>query len=721
MSQGCRMCDVDHRRGSPECPASRIGKRIAGKYELRALMGVGGMGAVYRATHATLGIDVAIKMIHVRFAAREEIARRFDDEARRVATLRHPGIVQVADLGRDDDGCPYIEMELLSGRPLDDLVRAGPLPVDRALDLTMQALDALEYAHERGIVHRDLKPENLFLVDDRQVKILDFGIAKAMADAGPSVTQTGSMMGTPTYMSPEQLTDTKRVDRRTDIYAMGATLFELLTAQRSVTGDTLPEVISNVLQGNVQRTPSAKRGQLPAWLDIIVQTALAADPADRFATAAAMKRAIEAGQGTTAGPLTAVAPSPAGHAADAVAATLPPTMAPPARDEIAPTLAPDAVGPTVASIVAPAAAASAIDAVIDRRGAPAPAAPTVEPAPRASRRARPAILAGSVGGAAVAIVIVFVMSRGGETKPEVPIANHQPDAAKLEQPDAPVAPPTPEGMIRIEGASFEMGSTKEEIDDALAWCGRLAGEACPRELYERELPRHSVTVASFAVDRTEVTNAAFAAALASAGAELHDKRFVRIQGVRIADLHAAHAGVRRTETGFVVGDGMKDLPVVQVTWEGADWYCRSVGKRLPTEAEWELASRGAERRAFPWGADRDVACEQVIYGRGKGQPCASAGDRPAIVASAARDRTPEGVHDLAGNVGEWVADRFATYDPACTGGCVVTERAGAAVRRVARGGYFDGLAESLRNSGRSRFDHDAVNLNVGVRCAKGIQ
>jgi serine/threonine-protein kinase len=514
-----------------------------------------------------------------------------------------------------------------------------------------------------------------------------------MAEAGQSVTQTGSMMGTPTYMSPEQLTDTKRVDRRTDIYAMGATLFELLTAQRSVPGETLPEVISNVLQGNVQRTPSAKRGQLPAWLDSVVQRALAADPVDRFATAAAMKQAIEAGR--EAGPM--VDSAGAGVAVtvlpDAVAATVPPTIAP--RPEVT---------PKPAASQPPAAVA---------------AAPTVEAVARGTRTTKPAILGGLVAVTA-GVVAVVVLTRKGDA-PAVHTPPPAADAAIAVVPDAHVIAPPPTGMVRIAGATFELGSTQDEVDDGLAWCQRLAGQPCPRELYERELPRHPVTLGAFDVDRTEVTNAEFAAALTSEHAELRDGRFVQLDTIRIADLHAAHAGIRRSGSGFVAVDGIADLPVVQVTWEGADWYCRFLGKRLLGEAEWELASRGTARRPFPWGSDRDVTCEQVIHGRGAGQPCAGAGDRPAVVGTAARDVTPEGIHDLGGNVAEWVSDPFAPYDPACTGSCLVTAEAGADVRRVARGGYFDGLAESLRAAGRSRFDHGAVNLNVGLRCAKAVQ
>lgn len=672
------MCDEDHLRGSPECPASRIGKRVAGKYDLKSLIGVGGMGAVYRATHLALGVEVAIKMIHMRFSARQELARRFEDEARRVATLRHPGIVQVSDLGRDNDGCPYIEMEILSGRPVDELVRAGPLPLDRALDIVCQALEALEYAHERGIVHRDLKPENLFLVGDRQVKILDFGIAKAMAEAGDSVTQTGTMMGTPTYMSPEQLTDTKRVDRRTDIYAMGATLFELLTAQRSVSGTTLAEVISNVLQGKVLNKPSLQRGQLPPWLDTIVETSLATDPGQRFQTAAAMKRAIEVGR--------------------------------------------------AAGASAPTSVAAGAPASVHQGPAAVAAAPTIAYVPSKRRIARVAIPSILV---AVAAVTIVVMMRGDEkpatvgtaenATPAADAATPAADAARAELPDASLAlpPSVPDDMIRIAGGTFEMGSTKDETDEALRWCEQLAGQPCPRELYERELPRHPVTIAPFLIDRTEVTNAAYAAALTAGQVDSHP-RFARIADVLLADLDSKHSGVRSSSAGFVSVEGKEELPAVQITWEGAEWYCASIGKRLPFEAEWELASRGLQRRAFPWGSDREISCDDVTYGRGIGKPCARGGDRPAAVGSAKRDRTPEGVHDLGGNVAEWVFDAFAPYDATCTGTCAVTAPPRAAVKRVARGGYFDGLAESLRAAGRSRFQHDAVNVNVGFRCAKGI-
>ncbi len=665
----CKLCDVDHRRGSEDCPASRLGRVVAGKYTLESLMGVGGMGAVYRARHASLGVDVAIKMIHRRFAHNEAIAARFDQEAKRVARLRHPGIVTVADLGRDTDGSPYLEMELLDGTPVDVLAANG-LPLERAVEIVVQVLDALEYAHGQGIVHRDLKPENLFLVGD-QVKILDFGIAKALEGQGDGgMTATGSLMGTPRYMSPEQFTDSKHVDARTDIYAMGATLFELLTGKHTVSGESYPEVMTKILAGNIERHPRTTHQQLPAWVDEVVSRALARSADDRYPSAAEMRTAITH------------------HAeyAESETATSETTQTP----------------------------------VDDTAGNVASAAPPVEPTTPPRRRWMPAVLGGGVLIAVVAVIAVVASHGKGAaaTTPSdaAPKLAPAPDAT----PAPPTPPPPPDGMIRLAAATVEVGSRPDEITADLAWCSKLAKMKCPDALYQREQPVQKIEVGAFDLDRTEVTNAAFAAALADARIAPPDDDEVLADGQLLAIAGTEHSGVAYRDGRYVAVDDLARLPMVRVTWEGARWFCQRAGKRLPTEVEWERAARGVDRRRFPWGDDTELGCDDIAIERGKDMECAAKGDRPSPVGSSPRDATPEGVLDLGGNVAEWVADAFRDRYPKCHRDCIVAAEPGSDVKRVVRGGYFDGLAESARGAGRSRFDHDATNINVGFRCAKEV-
>jgi formylglycine-generating enzyme required for sulfatase activity len=298
----CPQCDRTHPRGSEACPARRIGQIVAGKYRLARLVGMGGMGIVYEAVHLSLARPVALKMLRFEHARDAETADRFKREAREAAALGHPGIVQVRDLGEEPDGTLYLEMELLDGESMAERIARGPVDIARAVELTREALAALVVAHAHGIVHRDLKPENLFLARTpagERVKILDFGLAKLLAESDSGVTRSGVVMGTPVYMSPEQFRDAKRVDVRADVYSMGATLFALLTGRPPVAGATVSEVLFRLAQGEVERHPRALRPEVPAWLDAIVARALAPLPEERFAGADELLRALDAGEKTS--------------------------------------------------------------------------------------------------------------------------------------------------------------------------------------------------------------------------------------------------------------------------------------------------------------------------------------------------------------------------------------------------------------------------------------
>ncbi|MCZ7686340.1 MAG: protein kinase [Sandaracinaceae bacterium] len=254
------------------------------------------MGVVYAAEHVRLGREVALKTMWPGAVLHPPAARRFEREARQVASLRHPGIVKVYDLGVAPDGTPYIEMERLDGVDLGSLLPHGALSVEAALDVAAAALEALDVAHERRVVHRDIKPANIFLARCGQaarvqVKLLDFGLAKALS-VGPDatlevdpVTRPGIVIGTPMHASPEQLRDPRSVDHRTDLYSLGTTLYELLTGEPVVEPRSLAFVIASVLEGRIRRRPSERGVACPPWLDAWLARLLAMRARDRFATA----------------------------------------------------------------------------------------------------------------------------------------------------------------------------------------------------------------------------------------------------------------------------------------------------------------------------------------------------------------------------------------------------------------------------------------------------
>jgi Tol biopolymer transport system component len=287
-----------------------------GPYEIVALLGVGGMGEVYRARDPRLERDVAIKILPTSFASDTERLRRFEQEARAVAALNHPNIVAVHDTG-EEGATHYIVTELLSGESLRERLAAGPLSPRRAYEFALQIANGLAAAHERGIVHRDLKPENIFICRDQRLKLLDFGLAKqnsltasAGADAAAvtrdEITSPGMVLGTVGYMSPEQVRG-KAADHRSDIFAFGAVFFEMLTGARAFQRDSAAETMAAILRNDPPEASTIGAAVAPA-VERIVRRCLEKDPADRFQSAKDLGFALE---GLTGSP----APSSASSAA----------------------------------------------------------------------------------------------------------------------------------------------------------------------------------------------------------------------------------------------------------------------------------------------------------------------------------------------------------------------------------------------------------------------
>jgi serine/threonine-protein kinase len=254
-----------------------VGELIAGRYELQELVGAGGMSNVFRAHDRLLERTVAIKVLHEQLGADEDYVERFRREARSVAQLTHPNIVTVIDRG-EEDGRQYIVFEYIEGDSLKQVVNDGPLPIGDTLELALQVAEALAFAHDRGLVHRDVKPQNVLLTEEGRAKVTDFGIARSLDVQG--VTQTGTVLGTSDYIAPEQARG-QPVDRKTDIYSLGAVLYELLTGDVPYSGDNFVAV---AMQHVHEPVPSVleRRPDVPLRLDFAVQCAMAKDPDDRF-------------------------------------------------------------------------------------------------------------------------------------------------------------------------------------------------------------------------------------------------------------------------------------------------------------------------------------------------------------------------------------------------------------------------------------------------------
>ncbi|HMJ55358.1 MAG TPA: protein kinase [Polyangiaceae bacterium] len=288
-------------RGSSEGPENvREGDILAGKYRVERVLGAGGMGVVVAARHLRLDERVAIKLLAAEVFSDPDALVRFDREARASAKIKSDHVARVTDVGALENGTPYMVMEYLEGEDMAACIRRrGPLSVERAIEVVMQACDAIGEAHRLGIVHRDLKPANLFCArrsDDRwTIKVLDFGISKltslALTTRGMETTKAGVMMGSPLYMSPEQMQSSRSVDARTDIWGIGILLYELLTGDVPFKGESIPEVCLNVAN---QPTPSIRRlrPDAPAGLETVIVKCLQKNRDKRFSNVGELALAL---------------------------------------------------------------------------------------------------------------------------------------------------------------------------------------------------------------------------------------------------------------------------------------------------------------------------------------------------------------------------------------------------------------------------------------------
>jgi serine/threonine protein kinase len=285
-----------------EAPAAEerpIGTVLAGKYRIEGFLKRGGMGAVYRATHVMLQKQVAIKLIKPELVTSQDTVERFHREARAASQLDHPNIVTVHDLGQAEDGTLYIAMELVPGRSLKELVKKeGPLRPERAVWLAKGICSALALAHRNHIIHRDLKPQNIMVFQDsdgqEQPKLLDFGIAKTFESQGPALTSTGLVLGTPHYMAPEQAKGVP-VDARSDLYALGIILYEMLVGKVPFDDKSIPAILVKHLNEQPRPLSQLRPGLAPA-LEAIVLRCLEKEPGSRYQSAQELSETLAAAE-----------------------------------------------------------------------------------------------------------------------------------------------------------------------------------------------------------------------------------------------------------------------------------------------------------------------------------------------------------------------------------------------------------------------------------------
>jgi hypothetical protein len=399
------------------------GEVLGGKYRVERILGIGGMGVVVAAHHIQLDEKVAIKFLRPEGLADAESVARFSREARAAVRIKSEHVTRVTDVGTLPNGAPYMVMEYLEGVDLAAWLRQrGPLPVEQAVEFVLQACVAVADAHAQGIVHRDLKPANLYCVrrSDGQltIKVLDFGISKggdAHGGPGMSATKTGSVMGSPLYMSPEQMRSTKDVDAHTDIWALGIILFELLTGQPPFNGETLPDVAIKVA---TERAPSLRsfRPDAPPGLEAAIYRCLEKDRRARFRDVAEFAVA-----------LVGFGPARARASVDRISGILGSAGFAPRAFEM-----PVALPPGAPTMLAP--------------GTDAPVGRTAAPAERSKSTTRVAVTVGVIA-VAVASTVGVLMTRG-RAQPDLasqaaaaPSASELPARSVAPSVSAPVEPP----------------------------------------------------------------------------------------------------------------------------------------------------------------------------------------------------------------------------------------------------------------------------------------
>jgi len=649
-------------------PLGIVGTTVDRRYAIRRFVAEGGFGIVYEAEALALGVKVALKVLRSEILASSNEARaRFEQEARVLARLRHPGIVSITDASHLDDGTPYLALEWIDGETLDAYInRVGALPLDDALRVLGPVAGAIAHAHEQDIIHRDLKPSNVMIARDTQTaKVLDFGLARW---ASPHGVRTSTQSGTGLsigFAAPEQYgKEFGPVDARVDQFALAAVTYAVLTAKPPFAGESLTEVMWATCMSPTRPTLVPDRPDLPLAIDEVLARALSIRPDARYPSIREFWSALEeaARHGDVVGAPATVLRGPPTHAAGAIpnAATLP---SPDLRTEapftektgslhIAPTMPAPMTGPMGTKPT----------------GAARSELPSIPPSAAPSTRASPAarwtifIAIGAAIGAGVFAVWPMIAPRH---PPDVVPTAKKIVATSAAPKASPSAPATPCGTISEQEACIASGRLHRGPFDC-STNDPAHRAACPFAF---------VDVATFAIDRFEVSGARYGKC-ASAG---------KCRAIEL---------------------GEPKQPARNVTHADALAFCAFDRKRLPTDDEWELAAAGTGSRQYPWGNDMPAPGLAVFVSDNN----APAG--PAVVDAQSRP-TPENVFHLAGNVAEWTA----TAAPASAPWPFGLEKV-EAPRYWVRGGGFDATLDALRTWAREAYPEGHQSPSIGFRCAR---
>lgn len=612
-----------------------------GPYEIVGPIGKGGMGEVYRARDPRLGRYVAVKILRTELSEDPGLRARFEHEARAASSLNHPNIVSVYDIGREN-GILFIVSELIDGESLRRLIKDGGIPASRLIEIARQLVDGLRAAHTAGIVHRDLKPENIMLTRDGLVKILDFGLAKwtpqHLDTAESTITRVSTAPGIvmgTTAYMSPEQVRAEPADFRSDIFSLGGILYEMASGKRAFSGASRIEVMSSIL---TQEAP-ALTPRIGRDLDSIIHRCLEKERERRFQSASDLASALELAADTLGRKRATVPVWSVAFAWTAVVVVL------------AGTVGGLAYWAATRRLV-PSKPLEQVENRARSQSSPAPTPPVEKSAPVNTRMR--------------AEIAKTTVANRTEIAPSA--VDPQPTARVPESSKAE----TPSTADAARMAAPAAGATRINPTDGLTYVGIPQGTfimGCSPgdgECYDVEKPAHQVTLTKgFWLGQTEVTQAAYQ----------------RVTGQNPSSWRGSA------------------LPVESITWNEADGYCRVIGGRLPTEAEWEYAAR-AGSTAGRYGDFDGVAWYN--------------GNSPNGTHKVAQKQANGwGLYDMLGNVWEWTADWYADYLP---NAAVDPTGPASGQFRTERGGSWNGNPGLVRVSARFRFVPGVRGAGIGVRC-----
>jgi serine/threonine-protein kinase len=659
---------------------------VFGEYVILEQIGQGGMGVVWKARHRRMDRLVAVKMLTPAAVHSPQAVERFHREVQAAARLSHPNLVAAYDAGQQR-GVHYLVMEYVEGRDLAAVLNAcGPLSVPQAVDCILQAARGLHYAHQQGVVHRDIKPGNLLLDPQGRVKILDMGLARfdhgGMEQRdGERLTRSDQIMGTGEYMAPEQALDMHDADARSDIYALGCTLYRLLTGEPPYQGDTFTQLFLAHRESPIPSLTAA-RPEVPETLDAFFRRMVAKLPADRYPSMAEVIADLE-------------------------------------RTPHAACLAAREVG--VSEVTAAVAASPTVDPQTNRRGGVGLRMP-------AGLRQRRWLVTWAACAGLAGMLLLGVVFRDSGFRPAPALAVAPFDARQAKEHQSawaghlgmPVEVTNSIGMrlSLIPPGEFEMGSASEVVGWARAegmrgnpndktFLERLSGE-CPRHRAEISRPFY---LAAFPVTQGEYQQVMGVNPSAFCDPQIPGSRLFPPPNARHVD-ERARAACRAA--GWDTGRH----PVETVSWNDAVEFCRRLSAhpeeraagrvyRLPTEAEWEYACRAGTTTRWWYGDDAAGLGPCAWFGRNADQTTHPVGEKRA---------NPWGLFDTYGNVWQWCGDY---YDPRYYERSTGTNPPGptTGTYRVARGGPWGGGPSVCRSAYRSNYVADGISCNLGFRVA----